>query len=242
MRELIKKAMRRTDVVKLGKHQVKIAKITPAKWRPLVESIQVLPQLIANVAFAPPDDFAVYALQASEVALDDLLLTVSILSGIDVEELENEAGIDEIVDYIVHVYEHNNIDDIVKKRETPPADTGGISTETDEGGGVPIYTIDDFLRDCAVTLGVPQKIVEDEYYILDLPDILAKTREYRAAKELRRMQMLLAASGRQLPEEEYKRYITSMQKAAGINEADEEQRFSREKMDELRAFTDKYMR
>ncbi|MEV2333361.1 hypothetical protein ABND12_22915, partial [Paenibacillus larvae] len=61
-----------------------------------------------------PDDFAVYALQASEVALDDLLLTVSILSGIDVEELENEAGIDEIIDYIVRVYEHNNIDDIVK--------------------------------------------------------------------------------------------------------------------------------
>ncbi|QHZ49942.1 hypothetical protein [Paenibacillus larvae] len=114
MRELIKKAMRRTDVVKLGKHQVKIAKITPKKWRSLVESIQVLPQLIANVAFAPPDDFAVYALQASEVALDDLLLTVSILSGIDVKELENEAGIDEIVDYIVHVYEHNNIDDLVK--------------------------------------------------------------------------------------------------------------------------------
>ncbi|WP_040932636.1 hypothetical protein [Paenibacillus larvae] len=114
MRELIKKAMRRTDVVKLGKHQVKISKITPKKWRPLVESIQVLPQLIANVAFAPPDDFAVYALQASEVALDDLLLTVSILSGIDVEELENEAGIDEIVDYIVRVYEYNNIDDLVK--------------------------------------------------------------------------------------------------------------------------------
>ncbi|MDT2287342.1 hypothetical protein P7H17_16675 [Paenibacillus larvae] len=33
------------------------------------------------------------------------------------------------------------------------------------------------------------------------------------------MQMLLAASGRQLPEEEYKRYIIAMQKAAGINEA-----------------------
>ncbi|MDT2262252.1 hypothetical protein P7H06_25985 [Paenibacillus larvae] len=61
-------------------------------------------------------------------------------------------------------------------------------------------------------------------------------------EELRRMQMLLAASGRQLPEEEYKRYIIAMQKAAGINEADEEQRFSRERMDELRAFTDKYMR
>ncbi|MDT2239037.1 hypothetical protein P7H19_25870 [Paenibacillus larvae] len=47
------------------------------------------------------------------MALDDLLLTVSILSGIDVEEL-NEAGIDEIVDYIVHVYEHNNIDGLSK--------------------------------------------------------------------------------------------------------------------------------
>ncbi|MDT2263957.1 hypothetical protein P7H12_10620 [Paenibacillus larvae] len=32
------------------------------------------------------------ARQASEVALDDLATTVSILSGIDVEELENEAG------------------------------------------------------------------------------------------------------------------------------------------------------
>lgn len=124
----------------------------------------------------------------------------------------------------------------------PPADADRVSTEIEDGGGDPIYTIDDFLRDCAVTLGVPQKVVEDEYYILDLPDILAKTRKYRAAEELRRMQMLLAASGRQLPEEEYKRYIIAMQKAAGINEADEEQRFSRERMDELRAFTDKYMR
>ncbi|MDT2240708.1 hypothetical protein P7H22_10680 [Paenibacillus larvae] len=82
----------------------------------------------------------------------------------------------------------------------PPADADRVSTEIEDGGGDPIYTIDDFLRDCAVTLGVPQKVVEDEYYILDLPDILAKTREYRAAEELRRMQMLLAASGRQLPE------------------------------------------
>ncbi|MDT2236656.1 hypothetical protein P7H19_10605 [Paenibacillus larvae] len=124
----------------------------------------------------------------------------------------------------------------------PPADADRVSTEIEDGGGDPIYTIDDFLRDCAVTLGVLQKVVEDEYYISDLPDILAKNTEYRAAEELRRMQMLLAASGRQLPEEEYKRYIIAMQKAAYINEADEEQRFSRERMDELRAFTDKYMR
>ncbi|MDT2262176.1 hypothetical protein P7H06_25515 [Paenibacillus larvae] len=35
--------------------------------------------------------------------------TVSILSGIDVEELENEAGIDEIVDYIASMYTSTTI-------------------------------------------------------------------------------------------------------------------------------------
>ncbi|MDT2266376.1 hypothetical protein P7H12_26045 [Paenibacillus larvae] len=103
------------------------------------------------------------------------------------------------------------------------------------------YTIDDFLRDCAVTLGVPQKVVEDEYYI-DLPDILAKTREYRAAEETTADADVTCCKWASAPGGEYKRYIIAMQKAAGINEADEEQRFSRERMDELRAFTDKYMR
>ncbi|MDT2288928.1 hypothetical protein P7H17_26725 [Paenibacillus larvae] len=56
------------------------------------------------------------------------------------------------------------------------------------------------------------------------------------------MQMLLAARASAPGGVKYKRYIIAMQKAAGINEADEEQRFSRERMDELRAFTDKYMR
>ncbi|MDT2240706.1 hypothetical protein P7H22_10670 [Paenibacillus larvae] len=59
MRELIKKAMRRTDVVKLGKHRVKIAKITPAKWRPLVEYPSITATDCKRVTIAPPDDFAV---------------------------------------------------------------------------------------------------------------------------------------------------------------------------------------
>ncbi|ARF67595.1 hypothetical protein B7C51_06795 [Paenibacillus larvae subsp. pulvifaciens] len=75
-----------------------------------------------------------------------------------------------------------------------------------------------------------------------MPDILAKKREYQAAKELRLAQMLLATNGRQLPEDDQKQYIHEMRKAAGIKTKQEEQRFSREKMDELRAFTDKYMR
>ncbi|ARF68958.1 hypothetical protein B7C51_15825 [Paenibacillus larvae subsp. pulvifaciens] len=75
-----------------------------------------------------------------------------------------------------------------------------------------------------------------------MPDILAKTREYQAAKELRMAQMLLATNGRALPEDDQKRYMHEMRKAAGIDSKDEKQKFSREKMDELRAFTDKYMR
>ncbi|WP_158530503.1 hypothetical protein [Paenibacillus larvae] len=54
--------------------------------------------------------------------------------------------------------------------------------------------------------------------------------------------MLMATNGRKMLEDDQKQYIHEMRKAAGIKTKQEEQRFSREKMDELRAFTDKYMR
>ncbi|AHD06436.1 hypothetical protein [Paenibacillus larvae] len=116
MRELIKKAMRRTDVVKLGKHQVKIAKITPKKWREMVECINVLPQIIENIRCAPPEDFTLYVMNGLEVASDDIVRTVSVLTGIEIEELDDTGGIgmDQLIEYLRLTYEYNNIDDIVK--------------------------------------------------------------------------------------------------------------------------------
>ncbi|MDT2262360.1 hypothetical protein P7H12_00030 [Paenibacillus larvae] len=73
------------------------------------------------------------------------------------------------------------------KREMPPADADRVSTEIEDGGGDPIYTIDDFLRDCAVTLGVPAE-GRRRRILHSRSARHTKTREYRAAEELRRMQ------------------------------------------------------
>ncbi|MDT2287328.1 hypothetical protein P7H17_16600 [Paenibacillus larvae] len=184
---------------KLSKHQVKIAKDYTGKVAAIGREYPSVPQLIANVAFAPPDDFAVYALQASEVALDDLLLTVSILSGIDVEELENEAGIDEIVN--LHrpcLCKHNNIDDLVKNGKCllpmPIRNKHGNRRWRRRS----IYTIDDFSRDCAVTLGVRRRSSKTNTTSSICPTYSPKHGNIGRRKSLRRMQMLLAASGRQL--------------------------------------------
>ncbi|MDT2288999.1 hypothetical protein P7H17_27090 [Paenibacillus larvae] len=106
--------------------------------------------------------------------------SASQFSGIDVEG-SNQTGIDEIVDYIRHVYRH--IDDLVKNVKCllpmPIDSTIKKMAKSDR-------TIDDFLRDCAVARR-PRRSSKTNT-ILDLPDMLTKTQEYQAAEELRRIQ------------------------------------------------------
>jgi hypothetical protein len=82
-----------------------------------------------------------------------------------------------------------------------------------------------------VVLGVSQHVLENEYYMIDLFDILEEKRKNKAIDQLTQLQVL---SARYMEKEDYTKYITDLQRAAGIKH---QEKFSRDKMDALHAFT-----
>lgn len=97
---------------------------------------------------------------------------------------------------------------------------------TEEGEKV---TIDDFLMDVAITLGVSQKVVENEYYMIDLPELMEKKRRKDA---IDRLHKLLLYNASNMEQSEFKKFVTELMRQAGIKE---ETKFSREKIEQLRA-------
>lgn len=80
-------------------------------------------------------------------------------------------------------------------------------------------------------LGVSQVVLETEYYMIDLFDILDKYRKHRAIEQLQAIQVATAPN---MTKEDYEKYVRSLMKEAGIKQ---EEKFDREKMDALHAFT-----
>jgi len=114
----IREAFLRADTVMLGDKRVKITKLTPKYWRELFEAIDLLPSLIVNVAKAPSDQFMAYALTAAEVAMDEVIEITHILTGIDRDYLENEVGLDEIIEYFSKMAEYNSLEQMLKNMKS----------------------------------------------------------------------------------------------------------------------------
>lgn len=106
------------DEMYLHDKKVKITKITPVKWKALFSTIDNLPGLIVSVVSAPAGDVYEYALHAFDMALDEILNVVSVLTDVDVKYLEENVGLSEIADYLVAVVELNRLDTIVKKAKS----------------------------------------------------------------------------------------------------------------------------
>ncbi|MDR9852893.1 hypothetical protein RJP21_04665 [Paenibacillus sp. VCA1] len=121
----------RSDTVKIGGKSVKVGKITVAQWRELFTVVETLPQLLITVLTAPPDDRLPMFVVAIEKSLTDVVNVVSILTGIDSEWIENNAGIDELTTFFVETARVNNFGDLLKNvrgalnlaKATPAAET-----------------------------------------------------------------------------------------------------------------------
>lgn len=100
--------------VYLGERKVKIQKITPAKWKDLFKVVDSLPGLIIQVLAAPKKDFYATAVQALDLAIDEIVLIVSALSDIEKEYIENNVGLDEIIEYLTKLVKINRLDNTVK--------------------------------------------------------------------------------------------------------------------------------
>lgn len=102
------------DECMLGGKRVRIAKLTPKKWKEVVRAAERLPALIVQVASAPQEDLHSFIVAASELAMDEIVAVTAVLSGLDEEYLEESAGIDELFDYFVRVFEYNNLSKLAK--------------------------------------------------------------------------------------------------------------------------------
>jgi hypothetical protein len=96
--------------------------------------------------------------------------------------------------------------------------------------------MDDWLRDAAVILGKTQREIENEYYLVDLPDLIDAKNRIEAQQRLTSIQERVAANGRQMADEDYNRYRSALLKDAGIKAPSG---FDRDKFEELRAMTHK---
>lgn len=102
------------DSVKIGEKTVIVKKLTPVKWREMFTVVDNLPGLIIQVMTAPQRDFYMTVIQALDLALDDIIKIVSILTEIDEDYLNKNAGLDEIVEYLTRMVEINRLDKTIK--------------------------------------------------------------------------------------------------------------------------------
>ncbi|MEG7333221.1 hypothetical protein [Bacillus sp. 0102A] len=102
------------EAVNLGKHTVQVAKLTPAKWKQLFATADKIPGLVLQVLSAPKTDFYSYLLSAVDIALDEIVAIVAMLSGVDSEYIHEEVGTDELIEYLALTIKKNRLDSQVK--------------------------------------------------------------------------------------------------------------------------------
>lgn len=110
----IKMAFGRKDMIELGGKRVNIQKLTYVKWRELFDAIDTLPGVIVNVMLAPKESFYETILVAFDFALDEVYRVVAILSGLDEDYLKENAGINEVAEYLVLTAKKNDFTSVIK--------------------------------------------------------------------------------------------------------------------------------
>lgn len=114
----IKMAFSRKDTVELGGKRVNIQKLTYVKWRELFDAIDTLPGIIVNVLLAPKESFYETVLVAFDFALDEIYRVVAILSGLDETYLKENAGINEVAEYLVLTAKKNDFNNVIKNAKS----------------------------------------------------------------------------------------------------------------------------
>lgn len=123
----------RSDTVKIGGKSVKVRKITIAQWRELFTVIESLPQLLITVTTAAPSDRLPMLVVAIEKSLGDIVNVVSVLTEIDAEWIENNAGVDELITFFVETARVNNFGALLKNVQGALSLAKPAETVADQG-------------------------------------------------------------------------------------------------------------
>ncbi|WP_347320023.1 hypothetical protein [Rossellomorea sp. RS05] len=102
------------DEMWLGDKRVKINKLTPNRWRDLFTTVDRLPGIIVQVISAPQEDFYTTVVAGLEVAMDEVIEIVAVLSDLDADFINAEVGVDEIFEYLSRTVKKNRLDSVAK--------------------------------------------------------------------------------------------------------------------------------
>ncbi|MCW1241936.1 hypothetical protein [Bacillus pretiosus] len=107
-------AMLADSTLPIGSKKVRVRKITPKEFKELMTVTGNVPNLVIQVINAPEDQYAAYTMAAVDAATDDFVTITSQLTGIAEDYLHNDAGMSEIVEYLVQMTEYNDLKRMVK--------------------------------------------------------------------------------------------------------------------------------
>lgn len=127
----VKKLFNSRGYVTLGDKKVEVPKLNYRKYKQMQDVIQMLPGVIFSLIITPPDNYYQMALVALDGTIDELYGIVAVLSEIDREYLEEEAGVNEVIDYLVATVKKNDFAKTVKnvKSLLPSKDETEKTTE-----------------------------------------------------------------------------------------------------------------
>nr|MDF9458113.1 hypothetical protein [Bacillus pumilus] len=99
----------------LGDKTVQVPKLTPIKWKELFEVVDRLPHLFFTVLSTNgQDDFVATLVAAINLAMDEVVKIVAVLSGLDKDYVQENVGTDEIVEFLIAVVEKNRLQSVAK--------------------------------------------------------------------------------------------------------------------------------
>lgn len=98
--------------------------------------------------------------------------------------------------------------------------------------------MDDFLTEVSHVLEISQKSLENDYYMVDIPGLVEKKRNERAAEYFMQLQLLIASNNRSLPDEGFENMVRNLTKnLEGEETKQETNKLDRQALETLRFMT-----
>lgn len=106
------------NYVKMGEKQVRVPKLTFEKWVVLREVLDKIPGLVIQIWLSRGEHFYQTVYAAIDVAFEEIIKVIAVLSDVDEDYLKKNAGIDEVFNYFVKTTEKNDFYSILKNGQS----------------------------------------------------------------------------------------------------------------------------
>ncbi len=103
-----------TDYVMLGDQKAEVRKLTYTKYATMRDVIDTIPGIVFSLTISNPDNWFTEVYAALDITIEEFYGLVAILAEIDVNYLKDNAGINEIIDYVVATIKKNDFAKTVK--------------------------------------------------------------------------------------------------------------------------------